>query len=156
MYFKTPKDSDTGQKAADVYRRGKEAWDARRDLIVDLMKEFPTMTGEFREPGGLIVWGGLFSIMFSEEPDENIWIKVDEGEYMPLETEEGKEIAEKVYTLPVVKYTELNACLNHHDAKHVIGFKVGEDYFGFEVNPKWGVKIPSDCQEITYSEFANL
>lgn len=156
MYFKTAKDSETGKKFAEVYERGREAHEARERLLEELMEKFPAMTGKFREPGGFIIWGGIYSIVFSEEPDPNVWLKGEENEYMPLETDEGSEIAEKIHNLPVVKYTEINACLDHYDNKNVVGFKGGKEHFGFEIHPEWGIEIPEDCQEILYSEYEKL
>lgn len=157
MYFRTLKESETGKKLGEVYERGIEAWNKRNELIGELMKEYPSMTGKFREPGGFVIWGGVYSILFSEEPDPNVWFPITEGEYMPLDvSEKGKEISDKLSALPVVKYTEINACFDHHDAHDIIGFKDGTKYYGFEVDPKWNVKIPADCEEVLSTQYANL
>lgn len=157
MYFKVTKDSETGKKFADVYNRAQEAWEKRSNLIKELMKDWPGMTGQFREPGGFVVWGGIYSLLFSEKPDPEVWLEVMDGEFMPLEvSEKGTEISKKISDLPLVKYTDINKCLNHYDAHNIIGFIVGTDYFGFEIDPKWEIEIPADAEEILASEYEKL
>lgn len=157
MYFKTAKDSDTGKKLAAVYEKGVDAWHKREELLGELMEKYPGMTGRFWDKGGNTVWGGISTVEFAEDPKSDFWVNIQNKEYIPLEsTEEGEAVAKQIAELPVVNYPEINACINYNNPKDVVGFRVGKDYFGLEIDPAWNHKMPEDCQEITYSEFANL
>jgi hypothetical protein len=156
MYFKTKKNSETGKKFAEVYKRGMEAVDASNALIKELQKQYP-LTGRYRKRGSFFAWGGFSALEFSKEPDSKVWKEILEGEYMPKRNnKEGKRIAKLIDDLPAVQNGELNLCIGFRSFTKHIGFNAGKEYFGFEVEKDWGVKIPSDCEEILSSEYENL
>lgn len=157
MYFKTSKDSETGKKFAEIYKRAKEATEAANNLVNELQKDYPAISNKYRPGGGLLAWGGIYSLIFSEKPDSKVWKEVLHMEYLPKQnSKEGKRIAKLISDLPTVQYPELNACIGYKGFRNKIGFTAGKDHFGFEVSKDWGLKIPSDCEEILSSEYENL
>lgn len=70
----------------------------------------------------------------------------------------GKEIKQKLDSCIEVTIEELNRCIDFDGAPfNIIGFaRNNKKYFGFTVLKEWNIKIPSDCNEITQTEYDKL
>lgn len=155
MYYKISKNSETGRKLEEIYKRAEKAHNTRNACMRELMEKFPGMTGKFREPGGYVISGGIHTVMFDENAtvDPKVWIKKHENEYIPKrDSGVGKMIAD----LPTVKYTEINEVLNHKNPAHQFGLRTGDDVFGIEIDPAWKIEMPEDAEEILGSEYYSI
>lgn len=154
MYFITKKDTETGVKFQAIMDRKKECFDAQ--------VAFADKYGfEGWRKGAWNAFGGIASCVgFKDKPNPKIWGKgLAPGEYFPKQSSrEGFAIFEEIRKLPVISNDELNSCIGFN-AKLFgsIGFAGNNDeYFGFEVDIEWNVKVPDDCEEVTISRYRKL
>lgn len=152
MYFITRRNSETGIKFSGVEK-----------LIYKAREESKAISKEigfnkWRE-GYWLVAGGFSALIFKSTPDNKIFRKVAKDEWMPkLNTKKGIEIQEKLNTVTKVTIDELNQCISFDGAPFKsIGYAFNNtEYFGFIVGDNWDCKIPSDCEEVTYSRYKEL
>jgi hypothetical protein len=154
MYFITEKTSETGKKFQAISEQKKIAIKAQKELANKY--NFSSYRKAY-----WCVFGGMSSCLnFSETPDSKIWKKnISTSEYYPKKsTKEGKLIWQEIQDLPVVDIEDLNMCVGFDGAPfNTIGFADNnKKYFGFEVDIKWGVKIPKDCEEVLESKYNSL
>jgi hypothetical protein len=108
------------------------------------------------------VSGGISSCLeFNDIPDKKIWKEIRLGEYLPkLTNKSGKLIEKEMIELPTVSIRELNMCIGFNSSiEFTIGFsRHNEIYFGFIIGDDWKVDItiPTDCEEITYTNYNKL
>lgn len=154
MFFKTLKTSETGNKFKALLIEVEKTNDAQKVLANKYgfkkwrAAEWP-------------VWGGFSSCIFLVAPDMKIWKKTKFGndEYMPrMTSKEGKVIGIEFKEMPVVERNQLNECIGKVPFLKTIGFSgdTNKNQFGFIVGDNWKVKIPSDCTEITKTEYDKL
>jgi hypothetical protein len=153
MNFITKRTSETGKKFEAIVKRIDEAFNVQKKLA----KEFGAK--QWR-PAYWVVAGGFSALdIDSEKVDKKIWKNVNSNEWMPrLTTKEGKEIQQRFDAMPKVTRGDLNTCIGFNDSLfRCIGFtRTNKEYFGFIVGDDWGVKIPSDCEEVTVSRYKEL
>ena len=153
-YFKTLKTSDTGKKFKNLDVNIKKAQKAQRDFS-DKYNFNQWRPDRWEAFGGIEV-----CVDFIKEPDPKNWKMVSHGEYKPKRsTKEGKRINQEMKELPVVSHHELNMCIGFKEGAPFksIGFSSkSKNYTVFCLATNWKVKIPSDCEEITASEYENL
>lgn len=158
-YFKTPKDSETGQKFTEIAKRG--------DVCHEALKAFLEKHGfQKYRPSRVSHIGGISSCKDPIKPiNQKLWKASGYGvnEWMPkLNCKAGVAIMEEIKALPIVDIDELNAVVGYEGS----GFKAahigysGEDacetHFGFILADEWNVTPPPDCEEITSSEYKKL
>ncbi|MFT4168033.1 MAG: hypothetical protein QM653_02790 [Dysgonomonas sp.] len=151
-YYKVPRDSETGKKFLKIEERKQECFKAVKEFI----KDFGAT--QFRYSRWSL-WGGIDSIIFEKEPNLKVWKKVGYQEYYPkANSKEGKELISKMKELPTVDFNELNSIVGYKtDWYGHIGFSHGDkDFFGFIIDSDWKANIPTDCIEITASEYEIL
>ncbi|MDD3037923.1 hypothetical protein [Bacteroides sp.] len=159
LYFKVKKDSKTGAKLNELCQRG----DKCQDAVIAFLDKYGFK--QYR-PSRISYVGGISSCGAPVSPvDTKVWKESGCGvnEWMPkLNCKEGKAIMEEIKSLPIVDIDELNNVVGYegnHFKSASIGFsgdKANEEYFGFVVVDKWKAKIPSDCVEITASEYKRI
>ena len=154
MYFITERNSETGKKFQQVERKSEECFNAQKQLANKYKFH------SWRE-GYWVVYGGMSSCLnFDETPDSKIWGKgFGNGEYFPKKNSKiGKEINKEIEQLPKVTIDELNQCVGFNGAPFkTIGFSAKNDkFFGFSVGENWDFIPPTDCKEITTSEYREL
>lgn len=151
-YYKVPRNSETGKKFAEIEKRKHECFDAVKEFIK------PFGATQFRYSRWSL-WGGIDSIILENEPDLKIWKKVGYQEYYPkANSKEGKELIKKMKELPTVSFNDLNSIVGYQtDWYSHIGFSYGnKEFFGFIIGLDWKANIPSDCIEITASEYEKI
>lgn len=157
MYYQVPKSSPTGQLLTALQERMYAANEEALKLVQSLGAE------TFR-PRSLSIAGGVSSIIFPEgKPDKSElkhWKRgALKGEYMPNErTKKGKELAAKIDKLPHVWRHELNSIVGYKHRWNVCGIQWNKDkdYYLISMMENWEYQIPSDCIELTQSEFKEL
>jgi hypothetical protein len=153
MYFITKKTSKTGLKFQEIEKKIAESKAAVKVILERFgVKKYAS--------DRWAAAGGLECLFFENEPDLNLWKKEkkERGLYSPNgKTKQGKALAKEFADLPRVSRKELNECIGYKNPWNVIGFTFGfDEYFGFSVGEDWGVKIPSDCKEVTTSKYKEL
>ena len=153
IYYKVPKTSPTGLKFAGVAAR----IDKSRDAIGNLAESLGAT--EYR-PSAFGVVGYVHSIFFDTPPSKDAWRSVGKGEYAPRRnTKAGKLVQAQIDAIPKVEFSDLNDCVGI-DGKvpgrlFCIGFSFGnQDHWFFSVQSEWGVTMPDDCIETTYTEYS--
>ena len=155
MYFKTERNSETGKKFQEFADKKKLALNAQ----VVFAEKYGIK--QWRDKGWY-VGGQFYSVIFKDdvEVDLKVWKEVKglPNEYMPrLNSKKGKEIQKEIDEMPLVSKAELNSCIGwDEDFSKSIGYARSKEYFGFEVDEKWEVKIPKDCIEVTTTEYKKL
>jgi len=150
MKFKTPRESVTGQRLAQVEKKIKAANRAALDVMekVGATAIRPAMLG---------AGGGISSFKMDAQP---AWGKqVREGEYMPrLNCKAGKSIQEEIDALPKVFMDEVNSPLGFDGAPFkMLGLNFNNsDYILISCKDHWDFNPPSDVVEITTTEYMEL
>lgn len=154
LYYKTSKESETGKKFTELERRG--------DVCYQALKAFLDKYGfEQYRPSRISHIGGISSCINPLQPlDRKLWRKAGYGinEWMPkLNTKEGKAIMAEIEALPIVDIDELNEVVGYQGngfKSSNIGFSPKDkSFYGFILSDKWNITPPSDCIEITASEY---
>lgn len=159
MYFKTNKDSETGKKFQQFSDKVKEAQKATFAFLAPFeIKAY--------NHNGFYIEGGVVKIHTKKQPDPKLWkASKKENEYVPnTRTKAGKELEKALDKLPFVSRLELNMCIGWNERFYSIGFKNGDEFFGFIVSEKFfsneghwlPIAIPDDCTEITSIEYKAL
>lgn len=155
MYFKTPKDSETGKKFAIV--------DAKMDIAKREASAFASQFNCTQYYGQLWeAYGGIAGLVFPQGQEiPPVFKKVqgtDNGYTPRLSTKAGKEIKEEMDELTTVSKFELNSCIGYQEHfKATIGFfRSHAEFYLFEYGSDWGITAPTDCTEITESEYIQL
>ena len=153
IYYKTLKTSETGMKFAEVMAKSKEL----SGQIRKFCEEHDIIS--YQKPTYKMV-GGLERVEFRNGviPDPNVWRK-NGGFWSPRRnTKAGKAMAAILDALPELDVHELNMCIGFNGSpfRH-IGLRKGSDtHQFFSVGAGWeDLVIPSDCVEITHSEYYN-
>lgn len=152
MYFITEKTTKTGIKFSSLELKIKEVQLAQKKFASEIGVE------QYRQ-ANLVAYGGISSVIFKEKPNVKVWRSVYKDEYMPkANSKEGKVLLSKIKSLPIVSRDELNKCIGFDGGiVYRIGFAMNnKNYYGFEVGEDWGVKIPKDCKEVTYTEYKKM
>lgn len=148
MYYTTKKNSETGKKFQEIIRKSYVI----REEQAKLANEFGFngwTHSEFR------AIGGFGSLQFKKEPDNAVYRKLNDGNWLPRRnTKAGKIIHQKLEACPSVTWHELNSCIGFESRIYCIGFYYGnKDYFVFIVDKNWGpFQPPADCKEISAIE----
>lgn len=157
MYYKVPKSSPTGEQLTALRERIKSANDSALSLVQSVGAE------TFR-PGYWAIGGGVSSIIFpAGKPDKSElkhWKRgAQKGEYLPSErTKQGKELIAKIEALPRVLRDDLNRIVGYSHRWNVCGIQWNKDadYYLINFMENWEYQIPSDCIELTRSEYKDL
>lgn len=152
IYFKTTPDTETGKKFRELELESEKCFQARKKFL----KKYGVK--EFR-PHSLHPFGGVSSCCFDNEPNPSLWRRLYKGEneYLPnKKTKEGKAIFKELDELPTVTTYELNMCVGFDKMffKRIGYSSIRGKLYGFSLNTDWGIKVSSDCTEITYTEYA--
>lgn len=157
LYYKTQKDSETGKRFTEIDERG--------DICHEALKAFLDKYGfQKYRPSRISHVGGISSCVNPLNPlDPKLWKNSGYGpnEWMPkLNTKEGKAIMAEINGLPIVDIDELNEVVgyegNGFKSSHIGFSSENKTYYGFILSDKWKVTPPSDCVEITPSEYKKL
>lgn len=134
MQFITKRNSATGKKFLEIEKQKSACHKAQADIAKELGFT------KWRH-GYWTVWGGFSSVIFDDKTkvDNKVWKNVDgkKDERMPrLNTKEGKIIANKLKSAPVVSIDSLNKCIGFDGAPfNTIGFAhQSKIYFEFSFN----------------------
>lgn len=156
LYFYTDKKSDTGLKFLDVYTRGESA----KKASIMLARKYGF---ESCRPGRTTYNGGISSFYKPYDQTDLTHFKKHKkysNEYFPKRTtKEGLAMIEEINQLPVVDIDELNNIVGYDSGvwkNSNIGFNISENHYGFIVGATWDCTMPSDCIEITGSEYIKL
>ncbi|CAI9673151.1 hypothetical protein [Elizabethkingia anophelis] len=155
IYFKTLKTSETGIKAQDLVDRARE--------IVTNIKLFCKEIGAteiYVTSGYSCLNTGIIAVQFETEPDMKHWknMKDCEGFYAPrLTSKSGKEIHHKMESFDTILRHDIDEIIGIKEPFRHCGFSITYgDFFGFIIDENWNHTMPSDCKEITYSEYKKL
>lgn len=159
LYYKVKRDSETGNKFADVFKR--------EDECFTHVKAFLDKYGfkQYRPSRTSVSRSGISSVIVPKgmEVDKRIWRKSKDGdnEVMPRRnTKEGLDVAYEIDTMPIVDIDEINNIVGYDSdgwkSSHIGWSEKNEEYYGFSLLDTWKANIPSDCEEITGSEYSKL
>lgn len=153
MFYITKKSSETGKKFAQVIEKKAKAFEDQKALSEKY--GFKQWRG-----GYWCAFGGMSSCLdFKETPDKKIWGKgAEKGEFYPKKNSKvAKAVWQEFQDVTKVSKGELNACVGRKDQFQAIGFASRNDeFFGFETSKKWGLKVPTDCVEVTETKYDEL
>jgi len=151
MKFITKKSSETGKRFQIISDKRSEVFKKQKQVANEIGFH------QWRH-GYWTVWGGFSCLMFKENPNEKVYKKQEDGWMPRLNSKEGKKIQAQLDACSKVGINELNQCIGFDGAPFkTIGFgSNNKNYFGFEVEEDWGVKIPKDCKEVTTTEYNKL
>ena len=148
IYYKTSRESDTGKKLAKIESQKNDAIGALKALL----KKYPYIK-EFQQ-GYWLVWGGVSAIRFKDDyvVDKKLWKKADGSVgYMPRK---GNPINKEIDDLPRVHISDLNLCVGFEENMvKTIGVGFWENTIGVCIGCDWGIKMPDDCKEVTYTQY---
>jgi len=154
MYFKTKRDSDTGKKFEELLDKMKVV----RDSQVAFGEKYGfTKSRESRSH----LRGRFSACLLVGTVDTKAWKTVNNSkeEWMPrMNTKAGQAIQAEIDALPIIERQELNDCVAYNNGPwNHIGFNLAtEGWFGFECLGYEGYKPPTDCEEITETEYKTL
>jgi hypothetical protein len=154
MYFKTKKTSETGQKLAKIEARGLDTYNYQCELA----KKYGFVSWNCLQHHA---WGVIYQVEFPKghEVDLKIWRLAYQSRnlYVPkMNTKDGKALNEEIINQPIVEARELNDCVGFSNDSAFgkrIGLTSNEHLFGFSLGNNWEYTPPSDCVEITVSEY---
>lgn len=151
MYFKTTKDSETGQK----FTLFQDKWNRSKKQVHELLDE---LNAESARMSSWYLSGGIKSFQFKYDVEVPQYLKKGKNGHTPrMSTPEGKELSKKIDSIEDVTRMDLNDCIGYNDIFSTIGFNGDNpEYFLFSIGDNWKVEIPSDCVEILASEYKNL
>lgn len=152
MYYITKKTSETGKKFQVIDEKINKV--TEMDVKISKQIGFTRWRGDYWS-----VYGGFSSLIFDEAPDKKIYKNLGAKEWMPkLNNKAGKAVQAILNSGLKLSKNELNQCVGFNGAPFkTIGFARNNDkYFGFVVDEKWNIEVPSDCEEITYTKYREL
>lgn len=153
MKFKVSRNSETGKKLAPIEERAIEAFEAQRKIAIEL-----GFQGWQR--GAFVAFGGIGSLIpkKGEKPDSKLWKKQWDGYYPKANSKEGKRLIKLLEELPTVEISELNMAVGFNEQYFkTIGISfIHKEFYVFSVGDDWEFEPPSDCIEITVSEYKRL
>ena len=155
LYYKVPKDSDTGRKFAELSERADKCTEAAAEFLEKYgFKQY--------RPSRISYAGGISSCCTPElDPNKKVWREIRNKEFMPrLNCKEGKEIQEEINNLPIVDIDELNNIVGYDSggwkSSHIGFSRLNKEFFLFTISDEWKVKPPADSIEITGGEYKEL
>ncbi|UJF29873.1 hypothetical protein L0B70_00325 [Kaistella sp. 97-N-M2] len=155
IYFKTKKDSETGKKIQALVDRAKNAEEEINKFVDELKSDRKYLTSD-----RYILGTGIVGLKFEIEPDMKVWKKFHGFPfyYSPrMSSKEGKQLQEKLNSFDKVCRTEIGETIGFDDFLKTPGIELnGVDYFGIAFGSDWNHSLPTDCVEITGSEYNNL
>ena len=157
LYYKTRKDCETGIKFSAVQKRADEC----KKIAFDFCEKHGFKT---YRPGRESFEGGISSFADpTGNVDSKVWKRSTYGsnEYYPSErTKVGKQILQETRALPYVDIDELNNIVGYASggwkSSHIGYCFSDSEYILFSVLEEWNVKVPSDCIEITGTEYKRI
>lgn len=156
MYFITEWYTETGKKFATLNQERVRCHEAQIKLANSL-------GATSWRSARFCAFGGFSSLIFPEAQDSKLWKNVNdsENEWMPkLNSKAGKELRKQIDDLPKITFEDLNLCAGY-DAEGSYFSKIGygfadEIYVGFCVGEDWDYTPPSDCREVTRTEYYRI
>lgn len=153
MKFKILRTSGTGKKLVEIEKKRSQGFKETKALAKEI--------GFFSWRGAYWTsFGGISSVNWKDRknPDPKLWKKQDDGFYPKKNSKQGKELAMRLEALTMVSDVELGESVGFFGAPwKTIGINFGnEEWFGIEVGDDWEYEPPSDCIEITVSEYNSL
>lgn len=147
IYYKTSRESETGKKLSVIEGKRDEAIGALKALI----KKYPFIK-EIQQ-GYWVVWGGISAIRLKDDykVDKKLWKKADGIGYLPRK---GNPILSETENLPCVHISELNLCIGFEENMcKTIGTFFCNKTIGVTIGSDWGIIMPTDCREVTYTQY---
>ena len=153
MFYKTSPDSATGKMLISM----NESMNSATDSAIELTEE---LGGCGSMVGHWCVSGGISTILFDKDRIPENWKSVRDG-FMPKNNNKiGKAIHRKISMLPVVSFSDLNACVGLKSGFGHIGYRIHDNNILYTVGEKLLIQSnydkPDDCTEITRTEFNQL
>lgn len=154
IYYKTEKTSETGKKMQSLIDKGKN--------IKKLIKAFLVEIGasNYGTRSYCAFGTGITAIEFKEEPNMKTYKKFKdfEGYYQPrMSSTEGRIINEKMTNFEVISRDEINEVIDFNSFLQHCGYAISKknNCFGFCIDSEWKHTMPTDCVEVTYTEYNN-
>ena len=155
MYFKTLKDSETGQKITRIKEKMSNAFGEAQKIANEVNADKWRSCDKF--PYAVV--GGISSFLITKNIPEYFKPLGGPNEYMPnLTKKEGKALQERINQLPKVTHAELNLAVGYNNDTNCIGYVFDSKYkwYLFSLHRDWDYTPPADCLEITASEYKLL
>lgn len=155
LFYKTKKSSSTGLKVEKLIKKGKKIEQEIESYLAELGAE-----RKYVMKSRAIFGTGICAVSFTTPPDEKVWKKFPkfEGYYSPkLSSSIGKDISKRIQSFEIIEREDLNKIIGYDSFLSHCGFGVGNKFFfGFETDSDWKHQMPSDCVEITFTEYQKL
>lgn len=154
LYYKTPKNSETGCK---VQALRNEAEDIHKQI-----EEYVKSLGAKKDwvSSNTYLWRtNLSGVEFEEVPDLKKWRVLKEYNgpetfYVPRRgSKENIKLSDEFHSFKGIFKSALNDCVGFSCVFRNIGFSHDDDFYYFVLASSWEHKMPSDCLEITTSEY---
>ena len=150
MYYITEKYSETGKKFIELREK--------IDLLMQANRDLATKYG-FIKWTVWILGGYISSVIFDKQPDPKLWKYSEKNKSWSVNksTKSGKDLLKELQSIPKLYPEDYNAIVGVSERWGRIGVAWNnEDFFGFEVIDKWDYEYPSDCKEVTRTEYRKL
>ena len=156
MHYITKVDSETGLKFMALKAKISQV----NKASIKCAKEFNTeviCSNRWAIAGGI---EGLYLINGTDDKRLRLDKKFNHDNiFVPnLKNKGGKEIKKAWSELPIVSKEELNSIVNYNE-RHFssIGYNFNnKEYVAFDVEEKWKIKVPNDCEEITTTKYKEM
>lgn len=152
MKFKTLRTSETGKKFESVEQRKNICFNKAKEIVEEVNAD------QWRGCAWT-AFGGISALLFADGVQMPEYFKKDKFGCMPkMNTTKGKELHVRIKELPTVSILDLNMCIGYNERmKRTIGCDFSnKEYILFAIGDDWNIEIPSDCEEITVSEYKAL
>jgi len=150
LYYKIPKESETGKKFTSVFLRVDEV----QETVNKVLDKYG-----FQEYRSHSIAGDIWCFCTPvAELDMKMWRKREDGYTPRKSTKAGRALAEEIEKNPSVSRKALNSCIGFDNGFSQIGFNRNKKgaYYGLILIDSWKIKVPGDCIEITGSEYKSI
>ena len=156
IYYKISKESELGLKIKNLITTGQQSAKEIEAYVQELGATNYLVNDRY------LLNTGISAVEFVDEPDMKIWKKFDTRKfpdyYAPrLGSKKGKEIQTKFDLFKKVKREEIDLLIGNVSFCRSCGIALGgTDFYGIVIEDDWELKMPSDCIEVTFTEYKKL
>lgn len=154
LYYKTPKNSETGLKVQELRNEADEKQKEIEKYVKSLGAKPDWVSSD------TYLWRtDLSGVEFEEEPDLKKWRVLKEYKgpeifYVPRRgSKENIKLSDEFHSFKGIFKSRLNDCVGFGCVFRNVGFTCGNEFYYFVLASSWEHKMPEDCVEITTSEY---
>ncbi|MGM5631888.1 hypothetical protein O2K51_13405 [Apibacter raozihei] len=148
MYYVIKDDSETGKRLKELLEKRKE--------VYNQIKKLSEKYGFKRWIPDYNCSTEISAVWFDTNPNPKVWKKYRNGYYPKANTIDGRNIISEFKGISVVDFRDFNDYIGYDENEcFYAGFGLTDGYVGLDTG-ELDVKMPKDCQEVSYSEYINV